>query len=423
MRLSQLTRRRQPAAAAESSAGLSAEASGPRREQDAPRGASWALRLFASLPSQAVRMTAQLLRTLVKWCSLFLDFLSLFLFLRAPEPFIVTYERQFGRKHPVFFRGAAQEAFDSARRNDRLLAIYFHASRSSEAASFCTRTLTDDLAIELLDNTCVFYAADASSSASEAARLARAFFPAVSASARVPAFLLLLPQATNANAGASAGPLSPSLAHAPRNRILLDALRAHELDTARIIAALLQGQEKAEEMREAKRRKMREHEENRLLREEQEREFAEVMRLESLKMEEKERRRQREEQKRTRTKQRQQAAEARRAARRENAERFLREEAQAASLCDASRTSICLRLPSGARVSRQFLSETSLDDLYLWADCLGESTKNEDMNIPLRFHLVVPPKRALTRGSQTLLEAGLHPNSAVLLVPSDEEDD
>ncbi|KFG62555.1 UBX domain-containing protein, partial [Toxoplasma gondii RUB] len=158
------------------------------------------------------------------------------------------------------------------------------------------------------------------------------------------------------------------------------------------------------------------------LREEQEREFAEVMRLESIKREELEKKRQKEQARRDRETQRREAAAVRRRERRVYAER-LREQEMSASACSEQQTAICLRLPSGSRFSRQFPAQTSLEELYLWADCLAEFTENEEIDIPLNFHLVVPPRRTLPRGAATLLDSDLHPNSAVLLVPTDDEDE
>ncbi|CBZ51009.1 putative UBX domain-containing protein [Neospora caninum Liverpool] len=335
------------------------------REGGELRSVVGTVRFLASLPARAFQQTVHLLQAVVQWISRLIDLASLFLFTPPAQPLEVIYERQFGRKHPAFFPGAAQEAFDTARQTDRLLAVYLHSQQNAAADRFCRETLTDDLVIDLLDNTCVFYATDASVSSSEGARLARAFFP--SASSRLPAFLLLLPQAASAPSPGASTFSSLTAPPASRHRVLLASLRAETFpDTAGLIAVLLHGQEKAEEVREAKRQQMREREENRLLREEQEREFAEVMRLESIKREEQETRRRKEEARRDRETQRKEAAAARRQERRAHAERLREQEENA---------------PVASGIDQR------------------------------------------TAGAATLLEAGLHPNSAVLLVPSDDEED
>ncbi|KAL8454905.1 hypothetical protein Emag_001271 [Eimeria magna] len=85
---------------------------------------------------------------------------------------------------------------------------------------------------------------------------------------------------------------------------------------------------------------------------------------------------------------------------------------------------ICLRLPSGFRVTRDFDRKAPLSELHRWAACATHYAQ-EDMRhaVPDKFDLVVPPKTLLPQEG-TLDDFGLHPNSVVLVVEieSDEED-
>ncbi|PHJ23477.1 ubx domain-containing protein [Cystoisospora suis] len=431
-------------------------------------------RLLSSLPSSLLHVAAKILHTIARCISRFLELLSSFLLLRSTpkESFHVFYERLYGAKHPKFFGGVSfQQAFDEARREDLVLAVYLHypnacrnSSTSSHADTFCSQVLKNELIIDLLDETCIFYAVDA---LHLTGTLSRAFLPFLSSSSssssRLPSLLLLLPSALDSSSSSSSssssllsggGVYTPHHRYATggvshlfqegRSRVFLRCLRGEDLANEElVISSLLDGQKRAEEKKEEKMKKLLENEQNRLLREEQEREFQEVMRQETLKRDEEARRLEREEKRKKIEKEKKETEKLRKKERRETAEKLRQQEKKEEEDVDLSssstssshdpashgnpqKTCICLKLPDGRRVKKCFSShKTSLQDLYTWADCLSEYTQNEEICIPLRFHLVAPPRNgAISRDTKTTLgESFLHPNSAVLLIPSESEEE
>jgi len=91
---------------------------------------------------------------------------------------------------------------------------------------------------------------------------------------------------------------------------------------------------------------------------------------------------------------------------------------------DVKTARLSLRLPTGARIERTFAAEEPLERVRLWAECceLLPEAKEQSFGIPSNFGLAIafPRKRLGAEDlGRSLLELGLVPNAALLLLDED----
>eukprot|EP00931_Biecheleriopsis_adriatica_P053230 TRINITY_DN3112_c0_g2_i1.p1 TRINITY_DN3112_c0_g2~~TRINITY_DN3112_c0_g2_i1.p1 ORF type:complete len:471 (+),score=103.74 TRINITY_DN3112_c0_g2_i1:106-1518(+) len=303
---------------------------------------------------------------------------------------------------PKFHEGSFSQAVSAARRDLKLLVVYLHSEHARYSQSFCTEVLGNELIRAVLDENFIVWGGD----------VARREAHQVSQMIRVqqfPSFCVLLPASVEEIRviGALHGEIQPDAVTA----LLTANLEEMETHRSEIVAKQVQ------------------HVEDRHLREQQDREYQEALEMDR-RLEEQRREQEREEQEVRRQAEEQLRLEQEAIAKQEAQVQALQEKRQrsAASLLaptSEAKARIALRLPTGQRVDRKFLTTDTLADVYAWADCVAYLPENagKGIEIPQRFVLKTSfPVQELTEMDRTVDELKLS-GSNILLAEIEDDDD
>ncbi|KAL8275771.1 hypothetical protein Esti_000334 [Eimeria stiedai] len=344
--------------------------------------------------------------------------------LLAPRSFTESFEARYGTRHPPFFQGSLRDAFDEARSLQKPLMVYLD-DVGPLAHAACRDVLCSPIFIDIIQTHGFLFVG------LHAGSLDAAWLERMLRARQLPCLVFFLPNpALRRNP-----PRDPQLrwqSLAPR--WLYSALQGSWAE-ADVLTEVMGAVDRYYQDKDECNRKEEEAKQNQILRKQQEDAFEEIQRHESLRLS-----RQREERQQQAEKEKQQQEAAQRKAARQEQRQQQREllqqqriaaaadfraqdEQQLSELPPDQRTTICLRLPSGFRVTRDFSRRAPLSELHRWAACATHYAQEARHTVPDRFDLVVPPKTPLPQEG-TLDDFGLHPNSVVLVVEieSDEED-
>lgn len=302
---------------------------------------------------------------------------------------------------PQFFEGTFTQALSAARRDLKLLVVFLHSEHARYSQSFCTDVLSNEFVRHVLDESFILWGGDvARLEAHQVAQVIRA--------RQFPCFCVLLPASIDEIRviGALHGQIIPDACTA----LLAACLEEMESHRSEILAQQLQ------------------HAEDRTLREQQDREYQEALEMDRRRQEEQQlqERELREARRLAEEEQRKQQEEI---AAREAKVRDIEERRRSKALSmkaeePEAKSRIALRLPTGQRVERKFVSSTTLAEIYSWAECLSYLPEHEGkgLEIPHQFTLKTSfPSRELTEMDKTIEELSLAGTNILLSAVEDDE--
>jgi FAS-associated factor 2 len=303
---------------------------------------------------------------------------------------VLEFEEQYGTAHPAFFEGSMREALVHARNDSRFLLVYLHSPEHIDTRTFCREVLSSRVVVEFLEANFVLWSLGVQYPAGHEA--------SISLSATTYPFVALLDTSRSETS-------------------ILDAVEG--LTTADEFVARLAGALAEHEPRlAAARAQAQVQRANRVMIEEQDRAYQESLEAD---------------QKKERDRQAAIAAEQRALAEAERQRRELVAASQKQKQeLDRKRrslgaeppaepasavTTIAVRLPSGARLSRRFPIDARVASVYDWVDVSQDAVGA----LPIGSYNLVSsfPRATYSDQSLTLSEAKLVPQAALFLSPKE----
>jgi len=303
---------------------------------------------------------------------------------------------------PRFFEGSFNQALRTAQTDLKLLVIYLHSENSRHTQAFCTEVLNNEFVRTMLDENFLLWGGDI-------ARMESHHVAQMIHARQYPCFCVLLPASVD----------EIRVIGAINGEVQVDAAVA-------LLAACFQEMESHRSEIVAR---QHQHVEDRNLRADQDREYEEALEMDRQRtvQREAEEAEQREAQKLV-DEQRRQEQELLDQAEAEKRALEERRKISAAALhltaeSPESTARLALRLPTGQRVQRKFMPNSTLADVYTWADCVAYLPENlGKFEIPRRFMLKLSfPSKDLTEMTSTIEELQLS-GTNILLAQIDDDD-
>jgi len=333
--------------------------------------------------------------------------LASFFFGQGGQGFGAVTGQQFGRaleasysaqgQLPNFHAGSFAQALQTARQQLKLLVVYLHSDQARHTQRFCTQVLGNEFVRGMLDENFLLWGGDI-------ARMESHHVAQMIHARQYPCFCVLLPAS-------------------------IDEIRAigilnGEVEVDQVVALLTSCLDEMETHRSEIQARQSQHVEDRNLREQQDQEFQEALQLDRLRVEAAEAENelvaqaQRLESERL---QEEQNLLAKIEAEKRDIESRRRAHAaalEAAGIHAEATARIAMRLPTGQRLDRKFRPDTTLAEVYTWAECCQYLPENQGkgIEIPPRFVLKQAfPSKDLTEMERSVQELQLSGASILLM--------
>ncbi|KAJ3288561.1 FAS-associated factor 2 [Rhizoclosmatium sp. JEL0117] len=303
--------------------------------------------------------------------------------------FLLDYEAKYGDVHPAFFQGTYSQALEICKRELRCLLVYLHSPEHDATTPFCTATLASPALLTFLrEKRFLVWAGDVRES--EAFMVSNTLL-----TTRYPFLAVIAPQ------GGS-------------KMVVVERFEG-VIDAEVLVAALGVQLARVDGVLSNVRADRERHEQARILREQQEEAYNASLRADQ----EKARRAQEEKERIAKEKEEEERKQQEILSRREQkaARKVFLKENMAPEPETGEIAKIGIRLPNGERLTRRFRAvENTVQDLYDFV----EAQDLTPIDLESEFEVInTYPRRVLLDKTQTIKDAGLYPNSSVMVEEAD----